>query len=152
MTVATGSFTLSRSFKVSKDRLWHLLTDPEARQAWGAPSDEMVLEIDKADLREDGEDRHRCGPKDNPEFIVDTRWYRLAGPDVAAFTETLIFQGQRASVSLVSYALTGDDANSAVTIEVSVTSFEGPEMIGEHEHGWTGALDRLQRQTDSLPA
>lgn len=145
MTTHTGQFTLERRFATNIDALWDILTDPISRQAWAAPSADHVLHIDKADLREDGIERHRCGPKDDPEYCVDTRWYKLAGPDVAVFTEALEFGGARVSVSLVSYDLKAAGAETDLSIMVTVTSFEGPEMIGEHESGWTSAIDRLQQ-------
>ena len=148
MSTATGQFTLRRQFSLSPDQLWTYLTDPEARAAWGAPSDDHVLHLETADLREDGQERHRCGPKDNPEYIVDTRWYKIAGPTCAAFTEMLTFGGERVSVSLVTYDLNPTADGTSLDIGVTVTSFEGPEMIAEHEAGWTSALDRLIAQTN----
>lgn len=143
MTTATGQFTLNRHFETDIKALWQILTDPTARTVWGAPSPDHVLHLDKADLRENGQERHRCGPKEAPDYCVDTHWYKLSSPDVATFTEALEFGGERVSVSLVSYDLSASDTGTDLIVTVAVTSFEGPEMIDEHKTGWTSALDRL---------
>lgn len=144
MTFPTAEFSLTRDFALSQDALWHVLTDPKEREAWGTPDESMVLTMERADLREDGQERHRCGPAEAPEFYVDTRWYRLDGPHAACFTETLTFQGARAFTSLVTYRLTADGAGSRLEVNVAVTSFDGEEAIAEVKDGWTSALDRLQ--------
>lgn len=93
MSTDTGHFDLTRSMPLTPDRLWHLLTDGQMREAWGAPEEGMVLTMDKSDFRVGGHETHRCGPADNPEFTVDTRWYRIEGPHDATFTETVNIGG-----------------------------------------------------------
>lgn len=144
MSNAQGQFTLERQVAARPETLWHILTDAKQREVWGAPSDEHVLTLDYSDVVEGGADRHRCGPKEKPEFVVDTRWYLLSAPRVAAFTERLHASEGSWSVSLVGYELTPKDGGTHLKIDVSVLSFEGAEMIGEHEGGWTSSLERLQ--------
>lgn len=145
MSLATGQLRFDRTYPISPDRLWHLLIDPDMRCAWGAPSEDHILHIETADVREGGSDRHRCGPKDAPEFFVNTQWHRLMAPELACFTETLDFEGARVSASLVSYAIRADGTGCSLAIDVYVASFDGPDMIAEHEAGWTGALERLPK-------
>ena len=126
------------------------MTDPGMREQWGAPGDE-VLEIVIADLREGGTDRHRCGPADNPEFEVETRWYRLAGPTDATFTEVIEAGGMALGTSLVTYRIAEEATGSKVWVHVAVASFVGPEMITEFRDGWTGGmanLDKLVEKTN----
>jgi uncharacterized protein YndB with AHSA1/START domain len=144
MTFPTSEFTLERSFALPQDALWHILTDPKEREAWGTPDESMVLTVEKADLREDGHERHRCGPAEAPEFTVDTRWYRLEAPRAACFTESLTFQGMRTFTSLVTYRLATEGTGSKLEVHVAVTSFDDETVFAEVEGGWTSALDRLQ--------
>ena len=144
MPFATTNFTLSRRFGISQDALWHILTDPKEREAWGAPDENTTLVMEKADLREDGHELHRCGPAEAPEFSVETRWYKLDRPHAACFTETLTFQGARAFTSLVTYHLTTEGTGASLEVDIALVSFDGEEVFGEVEAGWTSALDRLQ--------
>lgn len=143
MSVKTGHIHISRTIKVGQERLWHLLTDPEMRTLWGAPSDEHVLDMVSHDLREGGRDLHRCGPADNPEFEVATHWYHLAGPDMACFTETLEIGGARLSVSLVGYGLETVPGGTKLDVDISVTSLTGDDLTPDHEEGWLSGLNRL---------
>ena len=144
MTFPTAHFTLKRRFSIPQDALWHVLTDPREREAWGAPDDSMVLVVETADLREDGHERHRCGPAEAPEFTVDTRWYRLDAPNGACFSETLTFQGMRTFTSLVTYRLATEGSGTQLDVHVAVTSFDDETIFAEVEGGWSSALDRLQ--------
>ncbi|MEM9708249.1 MAG: SRPBCC domain-containing protein [Pseudomonadota bacterium] len=138
-------FLFDRRYPISPDRLWHLLTDPKMRERWGAPTDDMVLEVETSDLRVGGLDRHRCGPKEKPEFTVETRWYRIDAPDLAVYTETIIAEGDAIGTSLVTYKLAQDGAHTALAIAVAVSSFHGAEVLGEIEAGWGGGLSNLDR-------
>ncbi|MGR3500858.1 SRPBCC domain-containing protein [Pseudaestuariivita sp.] len=145
MTITTGTFDLTRSMPVPPSRLWHLLTDAKARENWGAPSDDHVLTVEASDLREGGAERHRCGPKEDPMFLVDTRWYKLMPGTSACYTETLHFGGEIASVSLATYRLTETAKGTDLSVTVAITSFTEDAPISEHEEGWNSGFDRLVR-------
>ncbi|MCI5112248.1 MAG: SRPBCC domain-containing protein [Marivita sp.] len=145
MTAPIATFRLTRTIATPQDRLWHLLTDSKSRELWGAPSDDAVLVLETTDLREGGQERHRCGPADNPEFTVDTHWYHIDAPTRACFTETVIAGGQRFGVSLVTYVLAPDDPATTLTVDVAVASMTGEDMQGDFDAGWTSGLDRLER-------
>ena len=145
MTQPGAHFQLIRSVNVPRDRLWSLLTDPKAREVWGGPSDDAVLVLDKADLREGGQERHRCGPADNPEFVVDTHWYHLAAPDLACFTETISAGGTRFAVTLVRYTLSASNGGTTLTVDVGLAPLTDGDMLSDFRQGWTSGLDRLKR-------
>ena len=140
-----AQFDFERRFALPPDRIWHLLTDPKMRAEWGAPSEGTVLVMEQEDLRVGGHERHRCGPADNPEFVVETRWYRLDAPSIAAFTESLFIGGECLATSLVTYRLDTDGAGTALGIVVAVSSFAGPELPQEFHAGWEGGLANLDR-------
>lgn len=145
MTLHTDHFQLTRDFRLPPDRLWALLTDARAREAWGAPSDDAVLVLDTEDLREGGQERHRCGPADNPEFVVDTHWYHLDAPLLACFTETISAGGARIGVSLVTYGLEAAGTGSRLHVDVCVSSMIGEAIGADFRSGWGSGLDRLGR-------
>ena len=152
MTQDTGSFTLTRVLPLPAPKLWEVLTDAKHREVWGTPDPSVVLIVDSSDLRVGGQDRHRCGPAENPEFLVDTRWYHLSAPERAVFTETVIFGGAPAFTSLVTYALTPATDGTALTLTVATSSFTGPQALREVEGGWTNALRTLETYAGRLLA
>lgn len=143
MTTDTGSFDLHRSFDITPEQLWHLLTDARMREAWGVPDETMVLEMVTEDLRVGGFEQHRCGPAEAPDFEVETRWYRLDGPSDAVFTETLIFGGARAATTLVTYRVAPAQSGCTLDVAVAVSSFDGKDVLAEIQAGWEGGLASL---------
>jgi uncharacterized protein YndB with AHSA1/START domain len=143
MTTDTDTFTFTRAMPLPPDRMWHLMTDATQRETWGAPGD-AVLQTIHADTRAGGTERHRCGPADNPEFEVETRWLHFDAPTDAVFVEQIETGGMALGAGLVTYRITADGAGSTVCINVAVSSFVGPEMIGEFKSGWEGGLANLE--------
>lgn len=147
MSTSFATFNIHRQFTCSQDRLWHLLTDPTSREAWGGPADDHVLHVEHADVREGGEDLHRCGPAEAPEYTVATRWYRLDAPNLACFTETVDAGGARIATTLCTYTVSATDTGVLLDLDVAVSSFVGPEALADFESGWTSALARLEDMT-----
>ncbi len=145
MTTDTLSFDLNRVYPLPPERLWTVMTDPREREQWGAPSEGTVLAVEASDLRVGGLDRHRCGPAEAPDFVVDTRWYRLEAPNHAVFTETVTVGDTTLATSLVTYALQPEGTGTALSVTVATSSFVGPEAMGEFRTGWEGGLANLDR-------
>ncbi|PJI92857.1 uncharacterized protein YndB with AHSA1/START domain [Yoonia maricola] len=150
MPLDTKSFDLHRTLPLSPAKLWELMTDAHHREKWGGPDDQTVLVVDVADVRVGGEDRHRCGPAEAPEFEVTTRWYDLTAPERAVFTETLIFGGEAVCTSLVTYNLEAAGKGTRLGVTVAVSSFSGPETLGEFQNGWDGGLTNLENYAQSV--
>ena len=144
MKTDTGAFDFERDLPLPPDQLWHVLTDANMRERWGAPSPEMILKVVTSDLSIGGIERHMCGPKENPEFEVETRWYRLDTPFDAAFTETVEIGGGAIATSLVTYRLEEKEKGSKLFVHVAVSSFCGPEASSEFKDGWLGGLKNLE--------
>lgn len=144
MSTETDTFSFTRTLPLPPDRLWHLMTDAAQRESWGAPGD-AVLETITADTRVGGIERHRCGPADNPEFEVETRWYHFDAPAHAVCTEQIEAGGMALGASLVTYRIEPDGNGSKVAITVAVSSFVGPEMMEEFRDGWEGGLANLEK-------
>ncbi|MDC1399219.1 SRPBCC domain-containing protein [Yoonia sp.] len=150
MSLDTKSFNLTRTMPVTVDQLWHLLTDAKARENCSGPDATTLLETETADLRVGGQDRHRFGPADAPEFVVDTRWYDLTAPDRAVFTETLIFGGAAVCTSLVTYVLQNNGNHTELQTTVAVSSFSGSDTLDEVHTGWNGGMDNLERHAATI--
>lgn len=150
MSLDTKSFNLTRTMPVTIDQLWHLLTDAKAREKWSGPDATTLLETETADLRVGGQDRHRFGPADAPEFVVDTRWYDLTAPERAVFTETLIFGSAAVCTSLVTYVLQSNGKHTELQTTVAVSSFSGSDTLDEVHNGWNGGMDNLERHATTI--
>ncbi|MEM9850540.1 MAG: SRPBCC domain-containing protein [Pseudomonadota bacterium] len=148
----TKTLEFTRELPLTPDKLWPLLVEPKHREVWGAPEEGMVLQVETVDTREGGHERHRCGPADDPHFLIDTRWYKLAGPDLAVFTETLVVGDETHFTSLVTYGVSAFGDGTVLNVTVAVSAFTGPEAFDEIEAGWTGGLANLEALVAKLTA
>ena len=152
MTTDTSTFDLNRTMPLPPAKMWELMIDPKHRENWGVPDPSMKLEMTKADTRVGGLEHHRCGPADNPEFEVETRWYNLEAPHRAVFTETLIFGGAAVATSLVTYALSESAGKTDLSVTVAASSFSGAETLDEMKAGWDGGISTLAAYATSQRA
>ncbi len=142
---------LERDIKTAPDRLFALMTDPAARQIWGAPSEDVTIEIDESDIRPGGREVARCGPKDAPDFTATSDFHLVSSPDRLVLSETLIVGGELLSVSLVTQEIRAIPTGSALKVTLQIVSVSGPDNIGGYSEGWTGALDALTRMAEAVP-
>ncbi|WP_293897892.1 SRPBCC domain-containing protein [Phenylobacterium sp.] len=126
-------------------RVYAALSDPAERAAWGAPSDTAVMIYDAADFREGGQDRFRCGPKDNPNIAGVTRYLEIVPGRRVVSSEEIAMDGQRLCASLTTLELWPDGAGARLVSTTQVASFIGEDMIRGHETGHNGAFDSLVR-------
>lgn len=146
----TSSFDLERTLPLPPNRLWQVLTDPHHREQWGAPNDDTILVMETSDLRVGGQDRHRCGPAEAPDFAVLTRWYHLDAPNRAVFTETVLIGQDAIFTSLVTYHLAPDAEGTALSVTVALSSFTGEDATEDVRAGWTAGLANLDRHIATL--
>ena len=64
--VLHATLVFERKIPAPPEKVFAALADPQARIAWGAPSDTAVLIYDESDFREGGRDCFRCGAKADP--------------------------------------------------------------------------------------
>jgi len=141
--MTTETFNFDRSFPLSAERMFTLMTATEYREIWGAPDDNLTLETLSSDFTVGGTERHRCGPADAPDFEVTTRWYNIDTPTTVTFTEQIEAGGMTLGAALVTYTLSDTATGCDAGITVAVVSFVGPEMIAEFKAGWDGGLSKL---------
>ncbi|MFY0635990.1 MAG: SRPBCC domain-containing protein [Vannielia sp.] len=137
------TLTLTRSIAAPPARLFPLMTQPEFRAEWGAPTENTRLDILQADIRPGGRELSRCGPADNPEFEVTTDFHHLDAPALLIFTETIRIEGAPISAGLCSIEITPEGAGSHLTVTAQLASLIGDEMAEGYTQGWTAALTNL---------
>ena len=137
------TLTFNRRIACPPDRLFHLLTDRQARETWGAPGEGIVMRIDAFDMRPGGHELSVCGPADHPEFRVRSDFHVIDAPHRLICTETLDMGEGPASISLVTHLIAADGDASHLTVTLQIASLIGPDMVAGYEEGWTGGLDNL---------
>ncbi|MCD7059529.1 SRPBCC domain-containing protein [Pelagibacterium xiamenense] len=143
--IAHATITLDRTYPVAPARLFHALSDTEARMRWGAPNDE-ALEFENADFRVGGLEISRCGPRGNLMFRVETRYLAIAQDRHIVFSEMVSGTEGQLSASLISFELTAQGAATRLDVTAQVASFAGEDMVRGNRNGLTAALRNLERE------
>jgi uncharacterized protein YndB with AHSA1/START domain len=154
----TTSFDMHRRLSLPTDRLWQVLTDPHQRGQWNAPTSDMVVTVEHADLRVGGQERHHYSSEsmseEMPPFTAETRWYHLDGPSRAVFTETVLIEGEAMFTSLVTYVLTpaagAEGSATDLGLTVATSSFTGSEIGSDVAMGWEAGLANLDTYVATL--
>ena len=121
------------------------IADPVARANWGTPSDTAVVIFDEADFRDSGQDRFRCGSKENPNIHGVTGYLEITPHRRVVSSETVTVDGKRLCVSLSTLELTPQGRNTALKHTTQLASFIGQDMVDGHTTGTNASLDNLVR-------
>ena len=143
--VAHQVFQFGREIDAPVERVFAALADAEARSVWSCPSPEAVVLYDAADFREAGEDRFRCGARDNPQFSGHTRYLSIVPPLRIVSSETVYTGGKLLMASLITTQLETQGARTRLVMNVQVTSLCGEGMLRGTGEGTQAALDNLVR-------
>ncbi|WP_417210628.1 SRPBCC domain-containing protein [Antarctobacter sp.] len=139
------TLTLQRKVACPPARLFHLLTDRDARATWGAPNDDVSVIIDTFDMRPGGREVSRCGPKDAPHFAVTTDFHVVDAPARLICTETLDMGDGPVSVSLITQQVSATAQGCLLSVTLQIASLSGPALFDDYKIGWNSGLDNLVR-------
>ena len=147
-TMAHDTLTLARRYEASPARVFAVWADPEARLAWGAPSEDVTLVQEAADFSVGGEDIAVCVVGGEPAFRVHTRYLDIV-PDrrivLSEVIEAAEGDGRREGVSLVGAEMMPDGGGTRLALTIQTTALDGSDLAQGVEEGWGHALDALGR-------
>jgi len=146
-SVTHATIVVERIYDAPVARVFAALADPEARARWSMPSTDQELVYDEADFSVGGHDIYRCGPVGNLMFHGTTRYEDIVPDRRIVSVETVVHEGTRASVSLITVELapSASPAGSATRLVLTdqIVSFGGADMVAGSEAGFGAALDNL---------
>jgi uncharacterized protein YndB with AHSA1/START domain len=144
-TTHHATLIFERNIPASIEQVFAAFADPVARSEWGAPSDTAVVIYDEADFREGGQDRFRCGSRENPNIHGMTRYLDIVTNRRVVSSETIAMDGRRLCASLTTIEFAADGETTKLTNTTQLASFIGDDMVRGHETGTNASLDNLVR-------
>lgn len=145
MQIVHDTIVIERRYAAAASEVFAAFADPQARTAWGIPSDTAVLIYDAADFRTGGQDLFRCGAKSDPKYHGETRYLAIRKDRQIVYVETIDADGSRLSASLVTVELSPLGDQTKLKLTAQVTAFGGSEMIEGSRFGHGAALTNLER-------
>ena len=143
--VLHATLVFERKIPAPQEKVFAALADPQARIAWGAPSDTAVLIYDESNFREGGRDCFRCGAKADPNIHGVTQYLDIVEGLRIVSSETITVGGKRLCASITTVELSADGAGTRLKSTTQLASFIGEDMLKGHEAGNNGSLDNLVR-------
>jgi uncharacterized protein YndB with AHSA1/START domain len=144
-----ATFTLEHSYPAPVERVFSEFADPVVRARWSALSEDVLI-YDEADFRVGGKDIFRCGPKGDPKFRGETRYFLILPNERVVSSETLDMDGRRLAISLTTLDFESKEDATILTITVQMISLVGADMIRGYESGNKSALENLAKHLGNL--
>ncbi len=146
-----ATITLQHSYAAPPELVFSEFADPVARARWSAPSkDELIY--DEADFQIGGKDVFRCGPKGDPKFRGETRYFDIVPNARVVSSETVDAGGQRLAVALTTLYFEPTEDGTNLTVTIQMVSFVGPDVIRGYESGNKSALKNLSLHLSNIPS
>lgn len=140
---AHDTIAISQTIEAPPEQVFAAWKDPQARALWGPPSDDEAIAFVETDFRVGGRDVHRCGPRHDLRFEVETHYHDISAPHRLLFTERVSTEGALLSVSLVTVTIDGNAEVSELDVTIQIASMVGTDMIDGTRGGWERALAQL---------
>ncbi len=134
------SLTLKRRLKASPAKVFAAWTDPEKVKRWIAPGEATTIRAEN-DARVGGRYRVVMRSPDGDEHDVSGVYRDVVANEKLVFTWAWKSTPERESVVTVLLKPDGDGTLLTLTHE----QFADDESRDRHQHGWNGALGKLEK-------
>lgn len=146
MDVACETLVVKRTLAASPPRVFKAFADAGQREIWGAPSETAGFIVEQDQFRVYGTDIVRCGPADDPQTIVETRYLAIVENRLIVVSEKVIDDGNLLAMSQITTDVQpAKGGGTQLCITVQIASLVGQGMIANTKTGHNGSLDNLQR-------
>ena len=143
---AHAAIVMEHTYNASPARVFAAWEDVEARERWSAPTPEIRIRHETADFREGGRDVSRCIEPGKADYVAEAVYLDIRRDRRIVFAETVANGAARVSAALISVEISPKEASSHLLLTIQMASFDGVDMAGGYNEGWSAALDNLARE------
>jgi uncharacterized protein YndB with AHSA1/START domain len=142
-TTGRPSLTLRRHYRVAPEKVWRAWTDPQALKLWFGPEEIVSVPVAEIDLRVGGRFRVVMQAADGQTHDVSGTYLEVEPHRKLVFSWAWRSTPERESRVTVHIAPDAPDAGGCELVLLHEQFFD--EAAREaHEHGWSGALAKLE--------
>jgi uncharacterized protein YndB with AHSA1/START domain len=138
-----GTFVIERSYPAPLERIWHALSDNDARDQWFGGGPEFEIHDKSHDFRVGGQGTEFGRWKGGPESRFVSTYTDIVERQRIVFTYDMWVDGQHLSTSLTTIALEPEGDATRLTYTEQAVHFDGLDSIEGREEGTNGLLDLL---------
>ena len=140
-----ATLVFEREIPATVQAVFGAFSDAALRAKWGTPSATAVVLYDSENFVEGGEDKYRCGSKDNPNIHATTHYLEIIENRRIVSSETLVMNGNRLCASLTTLEFAPTDSSTKLKNTTQMASFVGKSMLEGFTQGNNASLDNLVR-------
>lgn len=141
----TFSLQIRREINAPRERVFRAWTDPEELKMWHAPKEDFTIPIVELDVRVGGKYRIGMKPKDKEKPHIVGGVYKEINPP-AKLVYTWIWEEEEMSVGETLVTIEFIDKGKSTEIIFTHELFPNSTRRDNHNQGWNGILDRLQKR------
>ena len=138
-----ATFVIERTYPVSVDRVWHALSDNEARTHWFGGGSNFITREKSHDFRVGGQEMEEGEWKDGPQTKYLSTYTNIVDLQRIVFTYDIWVAGGHLSTSLTTIALEPEGDGTRMTYTEQAVHFDGLDSVEGREEGTAGILDTL---------
>jgi uncharacterized protein YndB with AHSA1/START domain len=142
-TETHATFVLEREYPVALSKVWHALSDNDARAQWFGGGPEFVV-LDKAhDFRVGGHGVEDGRWNNGPRSRFESTYTDIVDEHRIVFTYDMWVDDRHMSTSLTTITLEPDGDGTLLTFTEQAVHLDGLDTVEGREEGTRGLLDLL---------
>jgi uncharacterized protein YndB with AHSA1/START domain len=143
-----ATFVVERDYTAPVDRVWHALTDNDARDHWFSGSPEFTATEKAHDLRVGGHGTEEGQWHGGPQSRFRSTYTDIVEHQRVVFTYDMWVDGRHMSTSLTTIALEPAGEGTRLTYTEQGVHLDGLDSPAGREEGTRGLLDQLGAYLD----
>lgn len=138
-----ATFVVERSYGAPLDRVWHALTDNDARTQWFSGGEEFTEKERSHDFRVGGHGTEEGQWHGGPETRFLSTYTDIVDHQRIVFTYDMWVDGRHMSTSLTTITLEPEGEGTHLTLTEQGVHLDGLDTPEGREEGTRGLLDQL---------
>jgi len=138
-----ATFVIERNYPASVARVWHALSDNDARNHWFGGGPTFEVRDGSHDFRVGGRALEDGQWRDGPTSRFDATYTDIVDQHRIVFTYDMWVDGRHLSTSLTTIVVEPDGDGTRLTYTEQAVHFDGLDSVEGREEGTRGLLDSL---------
>jgi uncharacterized protein YndB with AHSA1/START domain len=138
-----ATFVVERDYTAPLDRVWHALSDNDARDQWFGGGPQFTADEKSHDFQIGGTATEDGKWHDGPRSRFLSTYTDIVEQQRIVFTYDMWIDGRHISTSLTTIALAPDGEGTRLTYTEQGVHFDGLDSPAGREEGTRGILDQL---------
>jgi uncharacterized protein YndB with AHSA1/START domain len=138
-----ATFVIERDYDAPLDRVWHALSDNDARDQWFGGGATFDTDQKSHDFRVGGHAVEDGQWHDGPRSRFESTYTDIVDRQRIVFTYDMWVDGRHLSTSLTTIAVAAEGDRTSLTYTEQAVHFDGLDSVEGREQGTSGLLDQL---------